>query len=79
MLVLARKKGQSIYVGKDIKIFVTEISGDIVRIGIEAPPELEIYRSEIYKQLQEENKGSITSHDLIKGLLNFGREKEKKS
>ncbi len=78
MLVLARRKGQSIRIGKDIKILVTEVSGDTVRIGIEAPQELEIYRSEIYKQLQEENRVSVTSPEEAMVFINYPREKTKK-
>lgn len=61
MLVLTRKKGQSVIIGGNIKISVVEVKGDTIRLGIEAPAEMEIYRSEIYNQLQEENTGSVTT------------------
>ncbi|MFZ5632103.1 MAG: carbon storage regulator CsrA [Bacillota bacterium] len=69
MLVLARKKGQSVIIGKDIKILVVEVTGETVRLGIEAPPELEIFRTEIYQQLKEENAGSVTSPEDAIRLL----------
>lgn len=47
MLVLTRKLNESIVIGKDIKITVVKIRGDHVRIGIEAPREVEVYRSEL--------------------------------
>lgn len=47
MLVLSRKEDQSIRIGKDVVITVTRISGDQVRIGIEAPPDVKILRSEL--------------------------------
>ncbi len=55
MLVLARKKGQSIVIAEKIKITVLEIKGDQVRLGIDAPQELSVYREEIYKQILSEN------------------------
>jgi len=55
MLVLTRKKGQSIMLGDGIEISVVEVNGDAVRIGIKAPKELTIYRREIYEAIQEEN------------------------
>ena len=56
MLILTRKPGESIYIGDDIIITVSEIKGNQVRIGIKAPPQKRIYREEIYQQILEENK-----------------------
>jgi len=55
MLVLTRKKGQSIMIGDDVEISVVEVNGDAVRIGIRAPKDVSIYRREIYEAIQEEN------------------------
>ncbi len=51
MLVLSRKKDESIMIGEDIVILVAEIRGDKVRLGIEAPRHVSIYREEVYLQL----------------------------
>lgn len=75
MLVLTRKKGQSVIIGKDVRVFVAEVTGETVRLGIEAPPEIEIFRSEIYEQLREENKISVTTPEEVMGLINFPKEK----
>ena len=56
MLALSRKPGESIIVGPDIEFTVLEIRGDQVKIGINAPKEVPIYRKEIYVQIQEANK-----------------------
>ena len=55
MLILTRKPGESIYIG-DIKVTVVEIKGHQIRVGIDAPPEVRIYREEIYVQIMEENR-----------------------
>ncbi len=56
MLVLTRKPGQSVYIGEDVKVTLMEIRGNQVRVGIDAPSTVRIYREEIYLQIMEENK-----------------------
>lgn len=78
MLVLARKKGQSIMIGRDIRIVVAEVTGETVRLGIEAPPDMEIFREELYRDLQIENKKAITStEEVIRFLKNNSKEENK--
>ncbi|NLJ56751.1 MAG: carbon storage regulator CsrA [Firmicutes bacterium] len=55
MLILTRRKGESIIVGDDIEIFVLEVSGNTVRLGVEAPREVSVHRREIYEAIQQEN------------------------
>ncbi len=77
MLVLARKKGQSIMIGPDIKILVVEVTGETVRLGIEAPAEMDIFREELYLDLQKENTGAITSAlEVMKFLQKTSSEKK---
>ncbi len=64
MLVLTRKIGESITVGDDIKITVVEVKGKQVQIGIAAPPEVRIYREEIFKKVQEENKKAANQKNI---------------
>ncbi|MEW6246963.1 MAG: carbon storage regulator CsrA [Nitrospirota bacterium] len=56
MLVLTRKKGEGVTVGPDIRIVVLGVKGGQVRLGIEAPVNVEVHRDEIYTRIQEENK-----------------------
>jgi len=65
MLVLTRKKGQSLNISHNIRIILLEITGDTVRVGIEAPSEVAVYRSEIYQTLQKENRESMASKDIL--------------
>ncbi|WP_415840018.1 carbon storage regulator CsrA, partial [Paenibacillus endophyticus] len=69
MLVLTRKKGESILVGDDIEISILELTGDTVRIGIKAPGEVGILRKELYVSVESMNqnaeKSSITASELI--------------
>ncbi len=69
MLALTRKKNESIIIGDDIEIKILDISGDKVRIGIEAPRDITIHRQEIYLQIQEENKEASTN--TLEGLAKF--------
>ena len=56
MLVLTRKPKQQIMIGDNVIINVVEVQGENVRIAIEAPREIKIYRGEIYRAIQEENQ-----------------------
>lgn len=63
MLVLARKKGESIMIGDQTEIVILSTDGDTVRIGIKAPKQVEVYRKEVYLQIQEANK-EATTHQI---------------
>jgi carbon storage regulator len=54
MLVLSRKKNERIVIGDNIVITVVEVRGDRVRLGIEAPQEVSIHRSEVHAAIQQE-------------------------
>ncbi|WP_298266734.1 carbon storage regulator CsrA [Geobacter sp.] len=56
MLVLTRKMGEVVTIGDQIRIKVVEMKGNQVRLGIEAPGEMRIYREEIFLKVQRENQ-----------------------
>ncbi len=68
MLVLSRKKNESIVINNDITIVVVEIRGDKVRLGVEAPKEVPVHRREVYEailrnaQAEAGNNGVDTPH-----------------
>jgi len=55
MLVLTRKSNQSIMIGDEIEVSVLAIMGEKVRIGIQAPRDVPVFRKEVYLEIQQEN------------------------
>ena len=58
MLIITRKPGEKIMLGDDVTVEVIEVSGSSVRIGIDAPRSLPVYREEIWEAVKEENTAS---------------------
>ncbi len=56
MLVLSRKINQSIMIGDNVRIVVVAVDRDQVKLGIEAPREVPVHRSEIYEEIQRSNR-----------------------
>jgi carbon storage regulator len=54
MLVLTRKSNQSIMIGDDVEVSVLSVVGEKVRIGIQAPPDVPVFRTEIYLEIQRQ-------------------------
>ncbi len=71
MLALTRKKGEALVLNNDIEITVLEIKGDQVKLGIQAPKEVPVYRKEIYLQIQKENQDSmnVEGMEALKNLF----------
>ena len=86
MLVLSRKINEKIRIGDDIEIMVVAVVGDQVRIGIEAPREVKILRSEVYEEVQKQNTEAMIAaqpeaeisaqlQQMLKGQLSGKKEK----
>ena len=63
MLVLTRKSNQSIMIGDDIEVSVLSIMGEKVRIGIQAPRDVPVFRREVYLEIQQERRGEADGGD----------------
>lgn len=69
MLVLSRKKGESIMVGDQIEVKILAVEGDQIKLGIVAPKSVKVHRSEIFEAIQEQNKEALaTSADFLSKL-----------
>ncbi len=69
MLVLTRKKDESIVIGDDIEIVITEISEDKVKIGVKAPKNVKIFRKELIQEVESTNSESNISNNLDISML----------
>ena len=58
MLVLTRKLGEVIRIGSGVTVRVLEIKGNQVRLGLDAPPDVKIFREEVYRAILNENAGA---------------------
>ena len=70
MLVLTRKSNQSIMIGDDIEITVLAVMGEKVRIGIEAPRSVPVFRREVYVEIQEGDDDDGGDQDDVDAALN---------
>lgn len=68
MLVLSRKLDQRIKIGEDIEIVVVSISGDAVRLGIEAPRSVKVLRSEVYAEILNQNRQALLKGGISESL-----------
>ena len=78
MLVLSRKKDQSIMIGDDIEITIVSVEGDQIKLGIDAPRNVDIQRKEIYLAIQAENTdaASVSLGSLKQLTSSYGKAKE---
>lgn len=63
MLILTRRAGESLYLGDNIKITVLSVQGKQIKIGLDVPKDMTVYREEVYTRVQEQNKLAIDSKD----------------
>lgn len=70
MLALSRKKNEALIINNNIEITILEIKGEQVKIGINAPKEIPVYRKEVYVQIQDVNKEAMNA-DSLESLKNL--------
>lgn len=76
MLVLTRKLNESIMIGSDIEITVLAVEGEQIKLGINAPKQIDIHRKEIYLSIQQENnQAAKTEVNILTNLSEFFRKK----
>jgi carbon storage regulator len=69
MLVLTRRAGESVMIGDDVVITVLEARGDVIRLGITAPRDVQVHREEVYKELQAVNREAASpTEDAVRAL-----------
>ncbi|HOE09029.1 MAG TPA: carbon storage regulator CsrA [Treponemataceae bacterium] len=68
MLILSRKTNEKIKIGNEITISIIEIRGDQVKIGIEAPKDVKVFRQEVFNAIQNENREAAASEDSLQSL-----------
>ena len=71
MLIITRKKGESLMIGDDIEITISKIDDGSVKLGIQAPKSVSIFRKELYEQIKKENINAAKINiDMLKGIKN---------
>jgi carbon storage regulator len=69
MLVLTRRAGESVMIGDDVVITVLEARGDVIRLGIQAPRDVQVHREEVWKELQAANREAASpTEDAVQAL-----------
>lgn len=68
MLILSRKKEESLIINGNIEIKVLDLGNGIVKLGVVAPKEVEVHRKEIYERIKEENRASVSAKHIIKKM-----------
>jgi carbon storage regulator len=71
MLVLSRRKDESIIIGENIEVTIIDIQGDVIRLGIDAPKEVSIYRKELWIDITEANQAATQTVSNIADKINL--------
>lgn len=75
MLILTRKTNEKIKIGNEITLSIIEIKGEQVKIGVEAPKEVKVFRQEVFNAIQNENRAAATSQESIGALSDLFQKK----
>ena len=75
MLILSRKTNEKIMIGDDISVSIIEIRGDQVRIGVDAPKIVKVYRQEVFDAIKAENRAAAQSATTLP-VLGIGAKRE---
>ncbi len=69
MLVLTRRAGESVMIGDEVIITVLEARGDVIRLGIQAPRDIQVHREEVYRELRTANQEAASpTEDAVEAV-----------
>jgi len=78
MLILSRRINEKIMIGDDVSISIIEIRGDQVRIGVDAPRTVKVFRQEVFDSIKAENKAAAESKTVLP-IVDFGAPNQEKA
>jgi len=78
MLILSRRINEKIMIGDDVSISIIEIRGDQVRIGVDAPKTVKVFRQEVFDSIKAENKAAVESKPVLP-IVDFGAPQQEKA
>jgi carbon storage regulator len=71
VLILSRRKGESIIIGDNIEICIVDVQGETIRIGIDAPRTVSVHRKEIYNEIENANREATRNLPTVEQLKQF--------
>jgi carbon storage regulator len=78
MLILSRRINEKIMIGDDVSISIIEIRGDQVRVGVDAPRTVKVFRQEVFDSIKAENRAAAESKAVLP-IVDFGAPKQEKA
>jgi len=78
MLILSRRVNEKIMIGDDVSVSIIEIRGDQVRVGVDAPKTVKVYRQEVFDSIKAENKAAAESKPVLP-IVDFGAPQQEKA
>src|ERR1044071_6960730 len=79
MLVLTRRAGESVMIGNDVIITVLEARGDVIRLGIQAPRDVQVHREEVFRELQAANREAASpTEDAVRAVTEMLQTREER-
>jgi len=78
MLILSRRINEKIMIGDDVSISIIEIRGDQVRIGVDAPRTVKVFRQEVFDSIKAENRAAVESKPVLP-IVDFGAPQQEKA
>ena len=78
MLILSRKINEKIMIGDEISVSIIEVRGEQVRIGVDAPKTVKVFRQEVFEAIKAENKAAAESNPVLP-IVDFGVPKQEQA